>query len=190
MKVNNHQWIDTGTAAMACFQRAAFESCALFMCDADGMYYHVMHVLDVYGKDTLLICRCDIPHDTYTMTTLINYLRQLTIQKQVLWCYLLWYFTMCMFYFDPAIRIWLTSLGVSSIIGIALILSISNGKQPRPDRWTIARLFMMPFCVSSFSALVKDHGFILFLSPRWQQDATALGACLIFVACTRVAKKA
>lgn len=123
------------------------------------------------------------------MIRLINYLSQLNGAKQILWCYLLWYLTMCTFYFDPAMHIWLTSLGVSSIIGIALILSISNGRQPRPDRWTIARLFMMPFCVSSFSALVKDHGFILFLSPKWQQDATALGACLIFLACTRVARK-
>jgi hypothetical protein len=90
---------------------------------------------------------------------------------------------MSVFYFDPAIHIWLTSLGVSVVIGIALILSVSNGQTSRADRWTIARLFMMPFCVSSFSALVKDQGFILIVSPRWQEDVLATGLCAVFVAC-------
>jgi hypothetical protein len=116
------------------------------------------------------------------MTRLLRYLHQLNTAKQILWCYLIWYLTMSACYFDPAIHIWMTSLGVSVVIGIALILSVSNGNHSRPDRWTIARLFMMPFCVSSFSALVKDHGFILILSPHWQEDALAIGLCAMFAA--------
>lgn len=115
------------------------------------------------------------------MKTLFNYLRNLTLAKRVLWCYLIWYFTMSTLYFDPAIHIWLTSLGVSVVIGIALILSVSNGKSARPDFWTRARLFMMPFCVSSFSALVKDQGFILILSPTWKEDLLAIALCGLFL---------
>ena len=122
------------------------------------------------------------------MIRLLQYLRQLSAAKQTLWCYLIWYLTMSVFYFDPAIHIWLTSLGVSIVIGIALILSVSNGNNTKPDRWTIARLFMMPFCVSSFSALVKDHGFILILSPKWHEDGLAIGLCAAFVTGVRLIK--
>jgi hypothetical protein len=39
----------------------------------------------------------------------------------------------------------------------------------------------MPFCVSSFSGLVKDHGFVLIFSPVWREDLIALAACAGFV---------
>ncbi|MGC3983173.1 MAG: hypothetical protein QM808_18110 [Steroidobacteraceae bacterium] len=113
------------------------------------------------------------------MHHLLAYLRQLSTAKTVLWCYLLWYLVMASFHFDPTPRIWITSLGISAIIGFALILSVSgNGRR---DFWTTARLFMMPFCVSSFSALIKDRGFVLIASPVWYEDLVAAGACAAFL---------
>lgn len=123
------------------------------------------------------------------MKSILNYLGRLSLQKQILWCYLIWYLTMVILHFDAAIHIWLTSIGVSIVIGIALILSISNGSDTRHDFWTRARLFMMPFCVSSFSALVKDQGFILILSPRWQEDVLALLMGAIFLIITYFIKR-
>ena len=119
---------------------------------------------------------------------LLIYLATLTRAKQILWCYFTWYLTMCAFYFDTSFHIWLTSLGVSAVIGIALILSVSNGSAPRPDFWTTVRLFLMPFCVSSFSALVKGQGFILILSPRWREDAFAVLNCVGFHCAVRLSK--
>ncbi|MGE0115809.1 MAG: hypothetical protein AB7T07_13110 [Steroidobacteraceae bacterium] len=87
--------------------------------------------------------------------------------------------TVC--HFDPAPRLWLTSLGISGVIGFGLILSVSGGGQLRRDFWVIARLFLMPFCVSSFSALVKDRGFMLILSPQWHENVIALAGCAGFV---------
>jgi hypothetical protein len=113
------------------------------------------------------------------MHHLLAYLRQLPTARQVLWCYLIWYGVMAGFHFDPAPRIWLTSLGISVVIGFGLILSVSgNGKR---DFWTTARLFMMPFCVSSFSALIKDRGFVLIASPVLREDMLALCVCAAFV---------
>jgi hypothetical protein len=113
------------------------------------------------------------------MHHVLAYLRQLAIAKQVLWCYLLWYLVMAAYHFEASPRLWLTSLGISAVIGIGLILSISgNGKR---DFWTTARLFMMPFCVSSFSALIKDRSFVLIFSPLLPENALAAGACLVFV---------
>jgi|SRR5882757_1691013 len=123
------------------------------------------------------------------MRSLYFYLCTLNLAKQILWCYLLWYLTIVSLHFDPALRIWLTSFGISAVVGTGLILSVSNAANQRRDLWTTLRLFMMPFCVSSFSALVKDQGFVLILSPRWQDDALAFGLCTVFIALVWAAKQ-
>jgi hypothetical protein len=111
----------------------------------------------------------------------IAYLRRLPKSRAILWCYLIWYLTMAGFYFDPAIRIWTTSLGISLVIGVALILSVATAKaEAKVDYWQRFRLFLMPFCVSSFSSLVKDRGFVLIFSPHGRENALALGLCLAF----------
>ena len=80
-----------------------------------------------------------------------DYLAQLSLGRAVLWCYLIWYLVMVFFHFDPAPRLWITSLGISAVIGVGLLLSVSApGAAVTRDRWQIARLFLMPFCVSSF----------------------------------------
>lgn len=87
----------------------------------------------------------------------------------ILWSYFFWYVVVVR-YFDPNPRLWATSLGLSVIIGFALYLSARTGKaKARMDRWSIFRLFLMPFCVSSFADLVKGKGFILIFSPNpWE----------------------
>ncbi len=105
--------------------------------------------------------------------------------KVVLWCYLIWYLVVVGFYFDPSPRIWLNSMGISLIIGTALVLSVSNPSGLRNDRWHTIRLFLMPFCVSSFSSLIKGNGFFLILPPKPLERAVLAGACggfLLFIA--------
>jgi len=111
----------------------------------------------------------------------IDYLRTLPPPRLVLWCYLLWYLSMASMHFDPSPRLWLTSLGLSILIGVGLLLSISCSDSRLPDFWTIARLFLMPFCVSSFAALIKDRAFVLVFSPVLRENAVAVGICALFV---------
>lgn len=82
------------------------------------------------------------------------YLRNLSTGRTILWCYLIWWAVNIMNHFDATPRIWLTSLGLSGIIGAALILSTrsSSGVRAKMDPWVVFRLFLMPFCVSSFAA--------------------------------------
>src|SRR5437667_3980431 len=98
---------------------------------------------------------------------LIRYLASRSAARLVLWCYFIWYGVVLVRYFDPTPRLWLTSLGLALIIGLALYLSTTAaGKDLKLGFWPTFRLFLMPFCVSSFAALAKDKGFILIFSPN------------------------
>ncbi len=121
------------------------------------------------------------------MKGLLRYLREISLNKAVLWCYLIWYGVMVYFYFDPSPKIWLNSIGISAVIGTALVLSVSagGGKQ---DHWQTFRLYLMPFCVSSFAALIKDRGFIVFISPNLQETVVSALGCLLFLFLVLVVK--
>jgi len=112
----------------------------------------------------------------------VRYFAKLTAGRIILWCYLLWYVVFVVRYFDWNRALWLTSLGVSGIVGAALLISTRSSGVGRLGFWGTARLFMMPFCVSSFSALVKGRGFWLIFSPRLSEDYLALGLCAAFCA--------
>jgi hypothetical protein len=111
----------------------------------------------------------------------VSYFGRLSGGKIALWCFLLWYLATVIQHFDPAPAIWLNALGISAIIGIALYLSVREPGKPAPDRWTVLRLFMMPFCVSSFSALIKGRGFVLVFPPDLHELATSFGTCALFL---------
>jgi len=110
------------------------------------------------------------------------YLSALSTGRLILWCYFIWYVVILVRYFDPSVRLWLTSLGLSFIIGVALYLSTagSGTTKVRLDRWQVFRLFLMPFCVSSFAALVKGRAFILIFSPDPSEILLAVGLCATF----------
>jgi hypothetical protein len=112
---------------------------------------------------------------------LIRYLSNLSTGRLILWCYLIWYCVVLARYFDSNPRLWLTSLGLSLIIGFALFLSTtaSGVNKVKLDFWQTFRLFLMPFCVSSFAALVKGKGFILVFSPRPLEILGAAAGCAL-----------
>jgi len=113
-----------------------------------------------------------------------RYFAGLTNGRIVLWCYLLWYLVTVATHFDPSPRLWLTSLGLSGIIGAALWISTSSSSTgtTRLDRWQVLRLFMMPFCVSSFAALVKDEGYVLVFPASLAENALGVSILAVFVA--------
>jgi hypothetical protein len=117
------------------------------------------------------------------------YFARLTAGKIVLWCFLIWYASTVIHHFDATASIWLNALGISALIGVALYLSVREPGKPPPDRWTVARLFMMPFCVSSFSQLIKGRGFVLIFPPQPRELAVSLGACVVFVAVVLLMKR-
>jgi hypothetical protein len=123
---------------------------------------------------------------------LLCYLAHLTTGRLILWCYFIWYAVILVRYFDSSLKLWLTSLGISFIVGIALVISTTSAGHGtmKLDRWQIFRLFLMPLCVSSFSALVKGQGFILIFSPHLEENGIAAGLCLLLCITVLLLKRA
>jgi hypothetical protein len=117
----------------------------------------------------------------YLRVQMLRYFSTLKPGRIALWCYLIWYLIVVTRHFDPTPRIWLNSLGISAVIGIALSLSVDAPTGTRRDRWQTLRLFMMPFCVSSFSALIKGQGFVLIFPPTSNELAILTSCCAAFV---------
>jgi hypothetical protein len=105
--------------------------------------------------------------------------------RLVLWCYLIWYFVTLYFHFDPSPKIWINSLGISVVIGSALMLSVSGGAT---NHWQTFRLYWMPFAVSSFAALIKNKDYFVIFSPSFYEVSIALGACVLFILIVTVVK--
>ncbi|MCY7324293.1 MAG: hypothetical protein LH660_21450 [Phormidesmis sp. CAN_BIN36] len=122
------------------------------------------------------------------MKRLIRYFSAIKLDKVVLWCYLIWYVTTVYFYFDPSLKLWIDSIGISAVIGTGLLLSVSSGKAGERDQWQTFRLYLMPFCVSSFSALIKGQGFIVFVSPKIEETLISVGICALFLTFVSVLK--
>jgi len=109
---------------------------------------------------------------------LVRYITGLTWGRMILWCYLAWYLNALVRLFDTSPSLWLTSLGIAAIVGVALLLSTTAGTEATRLRfWPTARLFLMPFCVSSFAALVKGRGYILIFPPGLRDNLVAAGSC-------------
>ena len=122
---------------------------------------------------------------------MIQYLSNLSKGRLILWCYFIWYLVVLVRYFDPSPRLWLTTLGLSLIIGFALYVSTTaaGAKKVKLERWQVIRLFIMPFCVSSFSALVKGKGFFLIFSPNLDEILIAVGLCAMLCGTVALLKR-
>jgi hypothetical protein len=117
---------------------------------------------------------------TYMKNTLSKYILKLKTPMIILWCYLIWYFSMMYFYFEPSLKLWASALGISLIIGFALILSTrQNGI--KQGKWVKFRLFLFPFCVSSYSATIKNHDFLLLFPSKTSHLIYGTLNCLFFV---------
>jgi hypothetical protein len=122
---------------------------------------------------------------------LVEYLAGMRVAQRILWCYLIWYLAVLARYFDASPTLWASSLGISAIIGTALVLSTTRtGRTPvKLERWQIARLYLMPFCVSSFAALIKGHGFVLVFHPHLRDNLIAAASCAAFVGASALARR-
>ncbi len=121
----------------------------------------------------------------------MKYLANLSTGRLILWCYFAWYLTVLFFYFDPNLSLWLTSLGLGLIVGFSLYTNARSSSKGvvALEKWQTIRFFLTPFCVSSFSALVKGQGFFLIFPSRTIELAACSGSCLAILLLVLLAKK-
>ncbi len=119
---------------------------------------------------------------------MIAYIAALKLPKLILWCYLAWYVAIVACYFDPMPTLWLSSLGIAGIIGFALTLATQQQNQ-RAESWIIFRLYLFPFCVSSYSALIKGKGFILLFPCELKSFLCGVLACVAVVCAHLICKR-
>jgi hypothetical protein len=117
----------------------------------------------------------------WLQTRPLSYFVQLSRGKTLLWCYLIWYLSTLWQHWDPTPRIWINSLGISLIIGVGLKLSVAPAGKTRAARWQTLRLFLMPFCVSSFASLIKGRNFIFIFPSATNELLISIAACALFV---------
>lgn len=120
------------------------------------------------------------------MCSVLRYFVEIKPGRLVLWCYLIWYFATLFYHFDASPKLWINSVGISLVIGTALMLSVNTGG--KTDIWQTFRLYWMPFAVSSFAALIKNQGYVVIFSPHLNEVTAALGACGIFLAMVAMVK--
>jgi hypothetical protein len=121
------------------------------------------------------------------MNVIYRYFVNITLGRLVLWCYLIWYFVTLYFHFDPSPKLWINSVGISVVIGTALMLSVSS--KISDDYWQTFRLYWMPFAVSSFAALIKNQQYFVIFSSNLGEVLVALGCCALFLALVAIIKR-
>jgi hypothetical protein len=142
----------------------------------------------VTNEDDCNQMRSPVAKHFRVMKWLLQYFYKIKLDKTILWCYLIWYLVIVWFHFDPSLKIWINAIGISVVIGTGLLLSVSSGDTRDLYSWQTFRLYLMPFCVSSFSTLIKDQGFFVVIPPNTQETLVALLGCGVFLSIVFVIK--
>ena len=119
---------------------------------------------------------------------IMGYFSRLGAGKIILWCYLFWYLLTVYQYFDPKWALWLNAIGISAIVGTALLLSVSSESITEIPPWQLFRLYAMPFCVSTFSSLTQGRHFFLVFSSRHDEIAVNTVVCMAFICLVKLMK--
>ena len=94
--------------------------------------------------------------------------------------YFIWYVYIVVIHFDSTFEIWSNALVIALVVGVAL--NANAGHSDHRDNWAkTARFFVIPFCVSSYAALIKDAGFFFIFPTDVMEVITGLAICSVAV---------
>lgn len=120
-----------------------------------------------------------------------RYIKAMPTSMLILWCYVAWYLVMVIFHLKVDLQLWVNSLGISIIVGLALVLATGDFSSARLDKefWQVLRLFLCPFLVSSFSSVRMGNGFFLIFSSQLFENIVAATFCIVIVFFVRLVKR-
>lgn len=120
----------------------------------------------------------------------VRYLATLDRRRFILWTAFLWYATIAIRLGDGDHAEWLRSMGIAVIVGSILTLNAvpAQGRWRDVEFWPAFRFFLIPFCVSSFSALAKGRDFFLIFPLDATDNLAAVGVIVLFAGGAAVAR--
>ncbi len=82
-----------------------------------------------------------------------------------------------------SLAVWLNAAGIAAAIGVILAANaIPPGQQWRDlGFWPLARFFLIPFCVSSYSAVMNRIGLVLIFPIAVEDNLTGAAAIVGFL---------
>ncbi len=114
---------------------------------------------------------------------MIHYLARLDNRRLLLWSAFLWYVAIMARHATASPVLWLNSAGIAAVIGVILAANaIPPGRKWRElGFWPLARFFLIPFCVSSFSAVMNRVGLVLIFPHNVADNLVAAGTVALFL---------
>lgn len=121
---------------------------------------------------------------------MLRYLADLDARRLTLWCAFLWYIAILARHGDLPAQRWTSAVAIALIVGSILTLNAipAAGTLNSLGRWTVFRFFVIPFCVSSLSAIAANKNFALIFPVQLWDNLIAAGVCAVFCAITGMAR--
>jgi len=121
---------------------------------------------------------------------MLRYLAGLDTRRLVLWCAFLWYVVIAARHGDLPAQRWMSAAAIALIVGSILTVNAipATGRMRSLERWTVFRFFVIPFCVSSLSAIAARNDFALIFPQELWDNVVAVGAGAGFCVITGTAR--
>lgn len=120
----------------------------------------------------------------------LSYLARLETRRLLLWSAFIWYAVTMARHATADPRVWLGAAGIAAVVGVMLTANAipAGGSWREPGFWPTLRFFLIPFCVASFSSVMREVGLVV-IFPRHLPDnlwaGGAVGAFWLLCAAAR-----
>lgn len=122
---------------------------------------------------------------------ILRYLARLDNRRLLLWSAFLWYVAIMARHATASLPVWLNSAGIAAVISVILAANaVPPGRKWRDlGFWPLARFFLIPFCVSSFSAVMTKAGLMLIFPRNLTDNLVAVGTVAGFLLLCAAARR-
>lgn len=120
-----------------------------------------------------------------------SYLTRLDARRLLLWSALLWYAVTMARHATADPRVWLGAAGIASVVGVMLAANAipAGGSWRGLGFWPALRFFLIPFCVASFSSVMREVGLVVVFPRNLPDNLWAGGAVTAFLLLCAAARR-
>jgi len=121
----------------------------------------------------------------------IRYLAHLDSRRALLWSGFIWYAVLMGRHATLMPGPLVNAAGIALVVGLMLTANAipAGGTWRQLNRWSLLRFFLIPFCVASFSAAMRDAGLIVIFLRNPADNVFAAAAVAGFMLLCAVARR-